>query len=144
MCAAPCGPDSGVLVALNLPRGGGPGSPRLRSSQLGSEEGSCHQPALLGPARGNPGAQSGVFSVPSSRPRPSCCFLGWILQSSGCLLPDCFPMLRGEDRGAPWGLAVGRAGRVWSRGHSGPCGDPHDPAVLCVNWFSSGLCTGQF
>ena len=53
-------------------------------------------------------------------------------------------MLRGGDRGVPWGLAVGRAGRVWSHGHSGPFGDPHDPAVLCVNWFSCGLCTGQF
>lgn len=76
--------------------------------------------------------------------RPSCCFLGWILQGSGCLLPDYFPMLRGGDQGAPRGLAIGRAGRVWSRGPSGPCGDPHYPAVLCVNWFSCGLCTGQF
>lgn len=76
MCAAPCGPDSGVLVALNFPRGGGPGSPRLRSSQLGSEEGSCNQPALLAPARGNPGAQSVVFSVPSSRPQTLLLLLG--------------------------------------------------------------------
>lgn len=82
--------------------------------------------------------------------RPSCCFLGWILQSSGCVLPECFAVLpeyfavlRGGDRGAPWGLAVGRAGKVWSGGHSGPFGNAHDPAVLRVKWFSCGLCTGQ-
>ena len=144
VCAAPCGPDSGVLMALNLPGGGDPGRPHLRSSQLRSDEGSRNLLALLAPARSNPGSQSGVFSAPSSHPQTLLLLLG--LDPAELWLRPARVLARaqGWGSGGTRALALGRAGRVWGHGHSGPFGDTHDPAVLCVNWFSCGLCIGQF
>lgn len=107
-CAALCAPDSGVSMAVNFPEED-PGSPHLRSSRLGSDEGSRNLPAPLAPTRRCTQTPRAVwFSAPSSRPQTLLLLLGLdpaelsLAVSCPSTLPPCpstFAMLRGGDRG---------------------------------------------